>query len=62
MRDLVEREKKTLSDKVFTEVEKHLQQAVKEKMQSDENLGKVKKQLDDKTKAYEELEKFNKQM
>jgi hypothetical protein len=29
-------------------------------MQSDEALGKVKKQLDDKTKAYDELEKFNK--
>ena len=62
LRELVEKEKKQLSDKVLAEVEKHLQQAVKEKMQSDENLGKVKKQLEDKNKAYEELEKFNKQM
>jgi hypothetical protein len=31
-------------------------------MQADENLGKVKKQLEDKTKAYDELDKFNKQM
>ena len=31
-------------------------------MQADESLNKVKKQLEDKTKAYDELEKFNKQM
>lgn len=31
-------------------------------MVADENLNKVKKQLEDKNKAYEELEKFNKQM
>jgi hypothetical protein len=62
LRELVEKEKKTLSDKVLAEVEKHLQQAVKEKMLADENLGKVKKQLEEKNKSYEELEKFNKQM
>jgi DNA-binding protein Fis len=32
LRDLVEKEKKTLSDKVLAEVEKHLKQAVQEKM------------------------------
>jgi len=32
LRELVEKEKKTLSDKVLAEVEKHLKQAVQEKM------------------------------
>lgn len=32
LRDLVEKEKKTLSEKVLAEVEKHLKQAVQEKM------------------------------
>jgi DNA anti-recombination protein RmuC len=31
-------------------------------MLADDNLGKVKKQLEEKNKSYEELEKFNKQM
>jgi hypothetical protein len=31
-------------------------------MLADENLNKVKKQLEDRNKAFEDLEKFNKQM
>ena len=44
------------------ELDKTLEQAIKGKMVSDENLGKVKKQLEDKTKAYDELDKLSKKM
>ena len=43
-------------------MDKTLEQAIKGKMVSDENLGKVKKQLEDKTKAYDELDKLSKKM
>jgi hypothetical protein len=47
---------------VAAELEKTLEYAVKEKMTADENLGKVKKQLEEKTKAYDELDKISKKM
>ena len=43
-------------------MDKTLEQAIKGKMVADENLGKVKKQLDEKTKAYDELDKLSKKM
>lgn len=60
LRELVEKEKKQLSDKVQAELEKTLERSIKEKMLVDEELAKTKKLLDDKTKAYEELDKTNK--
>jgi hypothetical protein len=62
LREIVEREKKYLSEKVTEQLDKTLQQSIKEKMQVDEQLAKVKKQLEEKTKAMEEVEKFNKMM
>lgn len=44
------------------ELEKTLEYAVKEKMTAEENLLKAKKQLDEKTKAYDELDKMSKKM
>jgi hypothetical protein len=41
-------------------LEKTLERSIKEKMQVDEELTKTKKLLDDKTKAYDELDKTNK--
>ena len=60
LRELVEKEKKQLSDKVQAELEKTLERSIKEKMLVDEELAKTKKLLDDKSKAYEELDKTNK--
>jgi len=58
----VQNEKKTLSEKVQVELDKYLQQAVKEKMLADDSMKKAKVDLEAKNKAFEELEKTNKKM
>jgi len=60
LRDLVESENKNLRDKVHIELEKHLEFAVKDKMVTEEAMNKTKKDLDDRNKQVEELQKMNK--
>jgi hypothetical protein len=62
LRELVEKEKKQLSEKVMVELEKHLQQAIKEKMQADEAMNKAKKELEVKAKECEEMGANNKKL
>lgn len=62
LKALVEKEKKLLSDKVAEEMERHLQQAVKEKMASDEALVKARRDLEEKTKEVEVLSRQNQQL
>jgi len=62
LRDLVEKEKRALSEKVQDELDKHLKQAIHEKMSSDEAMNKAKADLQAKVTAYDELTKQNQKM
>lgn len=62
LRDLVEKEKRALSEKVQDELDKHLKQAIHEKMSADEAMNKAKADLQAKVTAYDELTKQNQKM
>jgi len=59
---LVEKEKRTLSEKVQDELDKHLKQAIHEKMTADEAMNKAKADLQAKVTAFDELTKQNQKM
>ena len=59
---MVEKEKRTLSEKVQDELDKHLKQAIHEKMSADEAMNKAKADLQAKVTAFDELTKQNQKM